>query len=121
MANFDLVLPYDERMEAWLWERGYPHPKANLHNRFPSKQEIFDAIVSTGTLEVEDAEKVDSFAVRKGTKGGGYEMRIGCSNWEQLGASEVGSFTMHGGFFETELGPKQAYALGVLRPRAAGR
>jgi hypothetical protein len=103
MANFDLVLPYDKRMETWLREKGYPHPKAKPHNRFPTKQEIFDAIVNTGTLEVQCAEQVDFFAVRKGTGDRGYEIRIGCSNWDSLGTSETDSFTMHGGSFRTEL------------------
>jgi hypothetical protein len=103
MANFDLVLPYDKRMETWLREKEYPHPEAVPHNRFPTKQEIFDAIVSTGTLEVECAEQVDFFAVRKGIEGRGYEIRIGCSKWDRLGASDTDSITMHGGFFKTEL------------------
>jgi hypothetical protein len=44
MGNFDLVMPYDSRMESWLGENGYPHPKAKPDNRYPTKQEIFDAI-----------------------------------------------------------------------------
>jgi hypothetical protein len=103
MANFDLVLPYDERMEVWLRERRYPFPRATPHNRIPTKQEIIDAIESTGTHEVECAGERDFFAVRKGAVGRGYEIRIGCSNWKRLGASATDSFTMHGGFFKTEL------------------
>ena len=103
MANFDLVLPYDKRTEAWLREKRYPHPNANPQNRFPTKQEIFDAVRSTGTLEVECAEARDFFVVKKGVEGRGYEIRIGCSNWDTLGGSETDSFTMHGGFFKTEL------------------
>ncbi len=103
MANFDFVLPYDERMEAWLREKGYPYPKADPQNRFPTKEELLDAIVSTGTLEVESAEERDFFAVRKGTTGRGYEIRIGCSNWDRLSKSDTDSITMHGDFFKTEL------------------
>lgn len=103
MANFDFVMPYDARMETFLREKGYPYPKAHPHNRFPTKQELFDAISSTGTHRVECAEEADFFVVRRGTTDKGYEIRIGCSNWEHLGTSETDSFTMHGGPFRTEL------------------
>lgn len=103
MANFDFVMPYDARMEAWLSEQEYPHPRIGPLNRFPTKEEIFEAVMATGTLEVQCADEVDFFVVERGTKpNGAYQIRIGCSNWDQLGTSENDSFTMHG-FFKTEL------------------
>jgi hypothetical protein len=103
VANFDMVMPYDTRMETWLNEQGFPHPKSSPANRFPTKQEIFDAVARTGSLQVESAEQGEFFVVKKGAKcGGGYEIRIGCVNWDQLGAKDTDSITMHG-YFKTEL------------------
>jgi hypothetical protein len=103
MANHDFVTPYDARMEAWLEKQGFPHPKANPQNRFPTKKELFGAVAETGALEVQFAEKREFFAVKKGTKpGGGYEIRIGCRDWDRLGAAATDSITMHG-YFQVEL------------------
>jgi hypothetical protein len=104
MANYDFVLPYVSEFEIWLRDRGYPHPVPQPGNRFPTKQEVLDAIVSTGTLQVDQDDEREFFAVKKGAEpGGGYEIRIGCSDWEALGESPRDSITMHGGSMTVEL------------------
>lgn len=99
MANYDFVTPYDAAMAQWLKEQGYPHPIVRASNRFPAKEEIQQAIAKTGSLEVQDAEAREFFAVKKGTeRGKGYETRVGCSDWDRLGQSSKDSITMHGSF-----------------------
>jgi hypothetical protein len=103
MSNYDFVMPYDVRMEAWLNEQGYPAPRVSPQNRFPTKQEILEAVVSVGTLELQDSDADEFFVIKKGTKvGGGYQIRIGCSDWGALGSSDTGSITMNG-YLVTEL------------------
>lgn len=40
MANWDIVLPYDNRATDWLSDFGYPHPAARPGNRLPSDEEL---------------------------------------------------------------------------------
>jgi hypothetical protein len=104
MANYDFVLPYSEEFDKWLLDRGYPHPIANPGSRFPTKQEVIDAILSIGTLRVERAEEKEFFAVNMESNANGvYEIRIGCSDWDSLGQSDKDSITMHGGCIGLEL------------------
>lgn len=103
MANYNYVMPYEGWMEADLEEKGYAHPKVGPGNRFPTKQEVFDAISGSGALEVSDAEEYEFFAQLKGTgRGGAYKIRIGCADWDRLGQADTDSITMHGEF-DTEV------------------
>ena len=56
MSNYNFVMPYCAEMEASLVEKNYPHPTVKPLNRLPSKQDVIDAILSTGWLDVKDAE-----------------------------------------------------------------
>jgi hypothetical protein len=104
MANHDFVTPYDARMETWLHQKGYPHPTVSPGNRFPAKQEIIEAIRNSGSLEVEDADAREFFAVKKESRASSrdYEIRIGCDDWDRLGETTTDSITMHG-YFKVEL------------------
>ncbi len=102
MANYDFVIPYDARMEAWLEERGWPHPKARSSNRLPTRQETIDAIAATGVFDAEVSDDAHVFVVRKDEqRSGAYETRIEFSNREPL-ADSPPALTMHGSF-EAEL------------------
>jgi len=105
MSNYDFVRPYDARMKTWLAARGYPHPNVKPRNRFPTRQELFDAIEASGTLETEgfdfDDDEEEFFAVEIGTpRSKGYEIRIQC--FDGLGESSNDAITMHGNI-RTEL------------------
>jgi hypothetical protein len=104
VSNYDMMVPYDERMASWLKERGYSCPAVAAMNRFPRKEEVIRAIESTGRLTVENGDRKEFFAVKKGTKpGGGYEIRIHCSNWARVGESDTDSIMMHGANMTVQL------------------
>jgi hypothetical protein len=85
-------------METSLREEQYPHPVPSPANRFPTKQEIIDAISRSGAFRVEDEEADEFFAVPKTSHvAGEYATRISCCpDWDRLGGKETDSITMHG-------------------------
>ncbi|MGE5195680.1 MAG: hypothetical protein ACM3U2_24575 [Deltaproteobacteria bacterium] len=100
VANYDFVFPYDARMETSLRQEQYPHPVPSPRNRFPTKQEVIDAIARSGVLRVEEEEADEFFAVWKSSRvGGEYATRISCCpDWNRLGKRDTDSITMHGDF-----------------------
>ena len=99
MANHDLVFPYDARMETSLRDNRFPHPAPSPGNRFPTKQEVIDAIARSGTLRVEEEEADEFFAVWRAPRvAGEYATRIRCNDWDRLGEKETDSIAMHGDF-----------------------
>ena len=69
MANWHLVVAYDERATEWLAAEGYRHPPARPGNRLPTRDEIEEAARALGIgpdapLRVEGVGVADSFTVR---------------------------------------------------------
>ncbi len=68
MANWHLVVAYDEGATDWLAAQGYRHPPARPGNRLPTEAEIAAAVRALGigpdALLVDGAGGADSFRVR---------------------------------------------------------
>jgi len=69
LANWHLVVAYDERATEWLSSQGYPHPAARPGNRLPTPAEIEEAFQSLGfppnaLLYIDGFDLPDSFTVR---------------------------------------------------------
>src|SRR5262249_14268431 len=69
MANWHLVVPYDERAAAWLRGQGYSHPPVRPGNRVPTQAEIDRAAHAIGIrpnapLLIDGVGVGDSFRVR---------------------------------------------------------
>lgn len=67
MANWHVVLAYDERATKWLAEQGYQHPPARPGNRLPTENEIEEAVRALGIgsdVYVDGVGVGDSFTVR---------------------------------------------------------
>jgi hypothetical protein len=69
VANYHLVVAYDERATEWLAEQGYPHPPARPGNRLPTFDEIEETVrflgIGPGAPLIVDGVGVgDSFTIR---------------------------------------------------------
>lgn len=69
MANWHIVVPYDDRATDWLAEQGYPHPPARPGNRLPTGAEVEQAVRALGLppdvpLAIDFARNGESLTVR---------------------------------------------------------
>ncbi len=69
MANWHLVVPYDERAADWLASQGYAHPAVKPGNRLPTLAEIEQTARSLeigpdAPLLIDGAGFADSFTIR---------------------------------------------------------
>src|SRR4051794_20633106 len=48
VANWDIVLAYDEQASDWLASQGYGHPPVRPGNRLPTFAEVEEAAVALG-------------------------------------------------------------------------
>ena len=61
MANWDLVLAYDERATEWFKEKGYPCPSVKRGNRTPTTGDVYWAIGQRGPLPTDYPLLVEGF------------------------------------------------------------
>lgn len=69
VANWHLVVPYDDRATEWLSAQGYPHPSVRTGNRLPTLAEIEEAmrllgITQDAPLLIDGHGIADSFTIR---------------------------------------------------------
>jgi len=69
VANWHLIVPYDEWATEWLAAHGYRHPPVQSGNRLPTDSEIEEAvqelgITSNAPLYIDGVGVGDSFNIR---------------------------------------------------------
>ena len=98
VANYDFIFPYVTEFASELRERRYHVPPVWSGNRFPTKFEIIQAILSIGEFDVKGAEQEEFFVVKKDASArDAYEISVSSFHWDSLGQSKSASITVSGG------------------------